>query len=237
MNPHHLLSKAALVIGTVLFVIPAHTLAWTGPTSAPPGGNTSAPINISGTAQTKSGGFTAASFSGSGTGLTGTAAGLNIGGYATYINTDQFNMKLHWAGQGGQPSWLWGSNDGTNAYVWNPANFSVSNSNTVGGLGTGSFLKWNTWEHGNYYQTNGDIYMGWAGSWLSTVLSQKPNGHASTYVYQCPPIGAAGGSCGGGAWGFYGCNGQITTKSYCETVEYPNVCIYGCTPLGSLLVQ
>ncbi|WP_298438098.1 phage tail protein [Geobacter sp.] len=40
---------------------------------------------------------------------------------------------FNWAGQAGQPTWLWGSNDGSSYYVWNPANFSVSNATTVGG--------------------------------------------------------------------------------------------------------
>ncbi|WP_459567452.1 hypothetical protein, partial [Bilophila wadsworthia] len=31
-----------------------------------------------------------------------------------------------WSGQGGQPGWLWGGNDGVNMYVYNPANFSVN---------------------------------------------------------------------------------------------------------------
>ena len=35
-------------------------------------------------------------------------------------------MTFNWSGQTGQPTWLWGSNDGTNIYVWNPSNFSVS---------------------------------------------------------------------------------------------------------------
>ncbi len=34
-------------------------------------------------------------------------------------------------------------------------------------------INWNTWQYGNYYQTNGDIYMGWAGNWLSGILSSK----------------------------------------------------------------
>jgi hypothetical protein len=48
-------------------------------------------------------------------------------------------MLFHWNGRSGQPSWLWGSNDGTDMYVWNPSNFSVNyassagNANTVGG--------------------------------------------------------------------------------------------------------
>jgi hypothetical protein len=41
-------------------------------------------------------------------------------------------MVFHWSGQGGQPSWLWGSNDGVNNYVYNPSNFSVSYASTIG---------------------------------------------------------------------------------------------------------
>ena len=37
-----------------------------------------------------------------------------------------------WSGQGGQPGWLWGGNDGVNMYVYNPANFSVNYANSAG---------------------------------------------------------------------------------------------------------
>ncbi|PIR08006.1 hypothetical protein COV53_05240, partial [Candidatus Gottesmanbacteria bacterium CG11_big_fil_rev_8_21_14_0_20_37_11] len=60
------------------------------------------------------------------------ANSANSATYATYINTDSYNMKLHWSGQGGQPTWLWGSNNGTDAYVWNPSNFSVNYANSAG---------------------------------------------------------------------------------------------------------
>ena len=36
-----------------------------------------------------------------------------------------------WSGQGGQPQWLWGGNDGVNMYVYNPANFSVNYANSA----------------------------------------------------------------------------------------------------------
>ena len=36
----------------------------------------------------------------------------------------------NWAGQGGQPGWLWGGNDGVNMYVYNPVNFSVNYANS-----------------------------------------------------------------------------------------------------------
>lgn len=41
----------------------------------------------------------------------------------------------YWAGQGGQPAYLWGSNDGTNMYVYNPSNFSVNYANSAGWAG------------------------------------------------------------------------------------------------------
>lgn len=44
----------------------------------------------------------------------------------TKLNTTaSCNRNWNWSGQGGQPTWLWGGEDGTNMYVYNPANFSV----------------------------------------------------------------------------------------------------------------
>ncbi len=56
-------------------------------------------------------------------------------------------MIFDWSGQSGQPSWLWGGNDGTNMFVYNPSNFSVNyaasagNADTVDGLHAASFLR------------------------------------------------------------------------------------------------
>ena len=41
------------------------------------------------------------------------------------------NKNWNWSGQGGQPSWLWGGEDGTNMYVYNPSNFSVNYANSA----------------------------------------------------------------------------------------------------------
>lgn len=41
-------------------------------------------------------------------------------------------MTFNWSGQGGQPTWLWGSNDGTTHQVYNPANFSVAYAASAG---------------------------------------------------------------------------------------------------------
>lgn len=59
---------------------------------------------------------------------------LNSNGYKDWltnilngkINTSaSCNKNWNWSGQAGQPSWLWGGNDGTNMYVYNPSNFTV----------------------------------------------------------------------------------------------------------------
>ena len=39
-------------------------------------------------------------------------------------------INFNWAGQGGQPPWLWGGSDGVNMYVYNPSNFSVNYANS-----------------------------------------------------------------------------------------------------------
>jgi hypothetical protein len=73
-------------------------------------------------------------------GLTLTGAGANIRCLditaAGAINGRYWN----WSRQGGQPSWLWGGNDGVNMYVYNPSNFSVNYAksanyaNSAGGI-------------------------------------------------------------------------------------------------------
>jgi hypothetical protein len=55
-----------------------------------------------------------------------TAQTLARGGNLSYP------MTFNWSGQSGQPTWLWGSNDGTNIYVWNPSNFSVNYASSAG---------------------------------------------------------------------------------------------------------
>lgn len=46
------------------------------------------------------------------------------------------DLNFNWSGQGGQPSWLWGGNDGANMYVYNPSNFSVNYANSAGYAGS-----------------------------------------------------------------------------------------------------
>lgn len=56
-------------------------------------------------------------------------------------------MTFNWSGQGGQPTWLWGGENGTDMYVYNPSNFNVNyansagNADTVDSLHANSFLR------------------------------------------------------------------------------------------------
>lgn len=49
---------------------------------------------------------------------------------------DSSYMSFHWNGQSGQPTWLWGGNNSTNMYVYNPSNFKVSYANNAGDADT-----------------------------------------------------------------------------------------------------
>lgn len=44
------------------------------------------------------------------------------------------SKPFSYSGQPGQPTWLWGTNDGGTYAVWNPANFSVNYANNSGAL-------------------------------------------------------------------------------------------------------
>jgi hypothetical protein len=65
----------------------------------------------------------------------------NLGNYGNWITTDGrayprrsdgTSINFYWDGQGGQPTWLWGSNNGVDFYVWNPSNFSVNYATSAG---------------------------------------------------------------------------------------------------------
>lgn len=65
-----------------------------------------------------------------------TAATFNvpIQGRAFPRKSDGGDINFYWAGQSGQPTWVWGGNDGTNMNVYNPSNFNVAYANNAGSL-------------------------------------------------------------------------------------------------------
>lgn len=73
---------------------------------------------------------------------------------------------FYYDGQGGQPTWLWGTNDGSNTRVYNPANFSVNYANTAGSAPANGGTAWQTTIVPNvtYVGRGGSMPAG--GSWL-----------------------------------------------------------------------
>jgi hypothetical protein len=52
--------------------------------------------------------------------------------YYLYDHSNGNWMIFRWNGQDGQPPWIWGSNNGRDFYVYDPANFSVTYANGAG---------------------------------------------------------------------------------------------------------
>ena len=76
--------------------------------------------------------FKAGTFTGA---LNGNANSATLATKASTLSQGGSNgtaMTFNYAGQAGQPSYLWGTNDGTNTYVWNPSNFSVNRAASAG---------------------------------------------------------------------------------------------------------
>jgi hypothetical protein len=76
---------------------------------------------------------------------TGNAATANLATKASTLSQGGGNgtaMTFNWAGQSGQPTWLWGSNDGSNHYVYNPSLFSVNHATTSGTASTANAVTW-----------------------------------------------------------------------------------------------
>ena len=59
-------------------------------------------------------------------------------------------------------------------------------------------------------------------------------GGTSVTVYKCPS--GTGGWNPGGAWGSYGCQGQISSIPTCQNIEYSNYQTRNCTLLGEMKV-
>lgn len=67
-------------------------------------------------------------------------------------------MTFYWNNQAGQPTGVWGSNDGVSHYIYNPSNFSVASAATASNCtsisnATGSAY---TWTAGNNFRSNAD---------------------------------------------------------------------------------
>lgn len=81
-------------------------------------------------------GYLSVNYANSSGSCSGNAATATTASSANQLNGRNF----YWSGQGGQPSWLWGGNDGINMYVYNPSNFSVNYANSAGSAGSATWV-------------------------------------------------------------------------------------------------
>lgn len=93
-----------------------------------------------------------------------------------YLNNDSQYMRFHWNGQSGQPTWLWGGNDASNMYVYNPSNFSVNYATTAGTALTAKNLPYSITYEGSYVGT----------AYRNYLYTNDPGG--STYATETNPI-------------------------------------------------
>ncbi len=63
-----------------------------------------------------------------------------------------------------------------------------------------------------------------------TASAAAAPGTTQVAMYQCPPAQ----SLGGGAWGFYGCQGQLASTPTCTITEYPTSQTFNCTSVGKI---
>lgn len=102
-------------------------------------------------------------------------------------NNEGADMNFAWVGLGGQPQWLWGSNDGVNNKVWNPSNFSVNYANScnwANSAGQATPTIYATW------QSHGQANLPAGGTWLWLKYANYPD--RANFCY-C-------GVAAGGAW-------------------------------------
>ena len=91
------------------------------------------------------------------------AATADLAGVANRLRrADGVDTIWNWAGQSGQPSYVWGSNDGINMLVWNPANFSVAYANSAGMA--------NVTPNAVFVGNNGQIPPG--GTWIFVYMAE-----------------------------------------------------------------
>lgn len=87
---------------------------------------------------------------------------------------------FYYDGQGGQPTWLWGTNDGSSTRVYNPANFSVNYANSAGSAPADGGTSWATTVTPNVVCGGGRVVPA-GGSW-AVIYQKEDYTYAQTYA-------------------------------------------------------
>ena len=88
---------------------------------------------------------------------------------------------FYYDGQGGQPTWLWGTNDGSSTRVYNPANFSVNYANSAGSAPANGGTSWATTITPNVVCSDGGRVVPEGGSW-AVIYSREGIVYAQVYA-------------------------------------------------------
>ena len=87
---------------------------------------------------------------------------------------------FYYDGQGGQPTWLWGTNDGSSTRVYNPANFSVNYANSAGSAPANGGTSWATTVTPNVTSGGGRAVPA-GGSW-AVIYQREGTVYGQTYA-------------------------------------------------------
>lgn len=143
------------------------------------------------------------------------------------------SVNFNWSGQPGQPTWLWGGNDGTNMYVYSPGNLNVNsavNSSQLGGVtgGTaGGYIRRTTDSNANGSLSRQLVMSGndatndvWSSPIEIREVSQIGTGNSSN-IY-APSVLFHWSSVAAGALKLY-TDGSFRFQKQGSTVAYANV--------------
>ena len=145
--------------------------------------------------------------------------------YKSYAIPTSASCNKNWSysGQSGQPTWLWGTNDGSNCYVWNPSNFRVAYASSAGNADTvdGYYISGESRQvYRNHYTVDNPAsawilikFPAWNGyNEIVTISGYGDNRYAHCVVY-C-------GSRNQGIWGYQSnYNGIVVTKIRWKEVD------------------
>lgn len=115
-----------------------------------------------------------------------TASGFikNGGNENQLLRADGEVAAFNWAGQSGQPTWLWGGNDFNSYYVYNPSNFRVAYASSAGNADTLDGEHASSFVRAGHYESNDlnklDTYS-FIRSVNSNVSSTSPKGNTGWY--------------------------------------------------------
>lgn len=113
-----------------------------------------------------------------------------------------YPMTFNWAGKGGQPSWLWGGENGEDMYVYNPSNFNVNYAASAGNAAKV-----------NGHSVNADVpsdakFTDTKGRYIGTTVT-KPQDKTEMYITYLSS-------------GYIVMAGKTASKSYAMNTQYGN---------------